>query len=496
MSQKFNIPITRRAFMKMAAAAAGSLAAAPLLPTAAAGPMSGNTGDTISYAGKDIPVLFRADCCVVGGGPSGTAAAVSAAQSGLATVLIERGIALGGLGTLGCVLPFMDPLAPGCDTPYTKKLKERMRRHGIEMEDGVTRQGWINPEVLSLVLDEFCDEAGVSILYHTVFVDALTEGPRIDAIVVQTIAGLAAITAGTFIDASGDAILARTAGVPAERGYEKTGKNQPLSFRFEIGGIDIDRVYQYVSGELGEDWCKTAPPYYEIAEAMGRKQRYKLEAFMQRGVDSGELTAEEAVYMQGFTIIGKSGTMSMNCPELPLEFSATDPVSYSRGVSYGRKMMRHIFQYLHRHLPGFENAYISREATMLGARESWRIRGQYYLEEKDYHEQSRFPDAVARTAWFIDAHGEKISEKLPKGGFYEIPYRSLVTDEIENLLVTGRSISASFILQASMRIQPTCMSIGEAAGIAAAWAKNEGIPVNAVAWNEIPEKTRSYVSRG
>ena len=61
---------------------------------------------------------------------------------------------------------------------------------------------------------------------------------------------------------------------------------------------------------------------------------------------------------------------------------------------------------------------------MLGARESWRIRGKYYLVEDDYHHQSRFHDAVCRTAWFIDAHGEKVSEKLPQGGFYEIPYRS------------------------------------------------------------------------
>ena len=88
---------------------------------------------------------------------------------------------------------------------------------------------------------------------------------------------------------------------------------------------------------------------------------------------------------------------------------------------------------------------------MLGARESWRIRGKYYLEESDYHNQSRFPDAVCRTAWFIDAHGEKVSEKLPPGGYYEIPYRALVTDEIQNLITAGRCISASFIHRGSRR---------------------------------------------
>lgn len=117
-----------------------------------------------------------------------------------------------------------------------------------------------------------------------------------------------------------------------------------------------------------------------------------------------------------------------------------------------------------------------------------------YLTEDDYHNESRFPDAVARTAWFIDAHGEKISEKLPKGAYYEIPFRAMVADEAENLIVSGRCISASFILQASMRIQVTCMSIGEAAGIAATWSVRNDIPANEVDWSKIPPSERSYMS--
>ena len=199
--------------------------------------------------------------------------------------------------------------------------------------------------------------------------------------------------------------------------------------------------------------------------------------------------------MQAFAIVGKPGHVSMNCPELPLEFSASDPLSYSRGVRAGRKMIHRISQYFIKHMPGFENAYLAKEASMLGARESWRIKGKYYMTEDDYHNQARFKDAVARTAWFIDAHGEKVSEKLPKGAYYEIPYRSLITNEIPNLIVAGRCISASFILQASMRIQLTCMSIGEAAGIAAAWGIKKGISPNNIRWEEIPENIRSYVSK-
>ena len=495
--KSFSIPISRRDFVKMAGmAAAGTLVGTGGGESRAAEASDGHDGDTVKYAGKKIPVLYDMDVCVIGGGPAGTAAAINAARNGALTVVVERGVALGGLAVLGCVYPFMDTLAPDSDTPYVAEVKQRLRDHGIEPYDGVTGQTWHNPETLALIYDEMCEESGVNVLYQAVMVDVLKSDAKISACVVQTIAGLAAIRANVFIDGTGDAFLSRAAGVPYEQGYEKTGSNQPLSFRFEMGGIDVDRLYQHVAVELKDDWCKSKLPYFEIAEAMHRKQRYVLEEFMARGVESGELTQEEAEYMQAYTIIGKNGVMSMNCPEIPVRFRATDPISYSKAVTFGRKMMRHIADYMIKHMPGFENAYISREAAMLGARESWRIRGKYYLVEDDYHNQSRFPDAVCRTAWFIDAHGEKVSEKLPKGGFYEIPYRSLVNEKVPNLITAGRCISASFILQASMRIQATCMSIGEAAGVASAWALAHNIEANEVRWEDIPQEKRSYVTAG
>ena len=130
---------------------------------------------------------------------------------------------------------------------------------------------------------------------------------------MQTIAGLCAIKAKTFVDATGDAYLARSAGAHYECGYEKTGNNQPLSFRFEMGGIDIDRLYRHVAIELNEDWCKSKPPYFEIAEAMHRKQRYKLEELMAQGVASGELTQEEAEYMQGYTFFPSKSSLFGCC---------------------------------------------------------------------------------------------------------------------------------------------------------------------------------------
>ena len=133
---------------------------------------------------------------------------------------------------------------------------------------------------------------------------------------------------------------------------------------------------------------------------------------------------------------------------------------------------------------------------MLGARESWRIVGRARVTTADYYARRRFPDAVARTAWYIDAHGEKVGDYLAKGEFYEIPYRAMVANEINNLIVTGRCISVDFLTQASMRIQRTCMSLGEAAGVAAAWCVAHGEAPNVLAWENLPKKARSYVSAG
>jgi len=156
MDSSFEIPISRRDFMKMSGmAAAGEIAAntagEPGIVSATAGDRENGT---IKYAGREIPVLYSVDVCVAGGGPSGTAAAVMAARNRASTVLIERGVALGGLAVLGCVYPFMDTHAPDSDTPYVAEVKERLRQHGTEPFDGVTQQTWHNPETLALIYDE------------------------------------------------------------------------------------------------------------------------------------------------------------------------------------------------------------------------------------------------------------------------------------------------------------------------------------------------------
>ena len=493
MTKNFSIPISRRDFLKLAGLTAGAI-------------FSGTTGEkkvsassaakNLNFSDVNLPTVCDADICICGGGSAGTAAAVSAARNGLKTVLIERGIVLGGQQTQGLVYPCMPTFAPASDTPYISEVNARMRKNGVEPTDPertmpTSGGACYQPEILATIYDEICAETGVEIFYNTNLIGAKVEEGKIISAVIQTIEGFAEVRAKIFVDATGDALLSRFSGVPVAKGSEKSGKNQPMSFRFEMGGVDEKKLYRYIVNRLDDEVGRESKlPYFEFVKSE------TLTPFFEKGVASGELTSEDIVYIQAMTIVGKPGTLSMNCPELPVRFGATDFFSYSRAVSYGRVMMRRLANFFVKNMPGFKKAYISREASILGVRESWRIFGKYYMTAEDYFGKHRFPDAICRTAYQIDIHDEKldISRKLKKGDYYEIPYRALVTNEIENLIVVGRCISANFAAQASVRIQPTCMSMGEAAGIAAAWSLQKKIPANLVEWDKIPPEKRSYIN--
>lgn len=497
MEKSFLIPISRRDLLKFAGiTAAGAVLNSNKTVEAAEPPKQQN----FNFNGAQIPTLLRADVCVVGGGPAGTAAAVTAARNGASVVLIEQGTVLGGLQTQGLVYPAMPTRIFNSDTPYIADLNKRFAMHGINVSfteepkyanGGDARE--YTPELLAFIYDELCADYKVNVLYNATLIGANTAGGKITAAIVHTVVGLSKIEANIFIDATGDAALSRFVGVPSVRGSEHTGRNQKMSFRFEMGGVEEMKVYKFFVKKLKDGWCESKPPEFEFAKTT------HTEKFYYEGIQRGEVTKDDVAYIQAFTILGKPGTMSMNCPEVsPFLYSSTSALDRSKAIQQCRIMIRRLANFFKKNIPGFKKAYISREASMLGVRESWRIRGKYYMTGEDYFNAQKFPDAICRSAYPIDIHDESLNlgKPLANGEFYEIPYRALITNEFSNLLVVGRCISANFAAQASVRIQPTCMSMGEAAGIAAAYGLKNNIAVNNIDWANLPAEIRSYVSAG
>ncbi|MBG0917942.1 FAD-dependent oxidoreductase [Exiguobacterium profundum] len=423
----------------------------------------------IHYAGHEIKLVREVRCVVVGGGTSGVTAAYAAANEGIDTLLIEKTIALGGTQTNALVSPMMPThVQPRGVNRY---ILDRLEERGVKTDDGTTNCRWFNVETLTAVLDELLEQVGCQVLYDAVVIDVLKDEDTITHLIVQTCAGLVAIQTQTVIDASADAVVARVSGIPTSSGDEN-GHNQQMTFRFEMGGVDLARVRDYVLG-LGETFCQIEDPdFFEIVMVPGKG--HVLEGLFREGLATGELTVDDLKYFQGFTQPGKPGVFSFNCPHIPGLTDTTDPFARSEAVRIGRQMMQRLSRFLVRHLPGFESAFLLKEATQLGIRESYRIHGKYVLSETDYANRARFHDAIAKGDWYVDVHRVKGDESLPKkytaGEYYEIPYRALIVNEVTNVIFAGRHISSTFLMQASLRIQPTLRDVGEATGIAVALA--------------------------
>lgn len=426
------------------------------------------------YWGRECKVYGRYDTVVVGGGMSGTAAAISAARGGNHTLIIEKSIKLGGTATNALVSPMMPSYATHGTVFHD--IEAALRQKRIETRDDKMGYVWFTPETMAVVLEELVVAAKGEILYDAAFVDCEEADGRICCVYVMTVDGMQAVFADQFIDATGDAVLSRAAGVEVTCGDEN-GNNQMSSLRFEMAGIDVEKYREYCLS-LQDEFSPLKEGYFwESAMVAGRS--FKLEPKFREGVAAGILKEEDLRYYQCFSLPSESGCMTFNCPHISSLTQNMDARARSRAVIEGRQMTERLVRFLVTMMPGFEHAYLSRSASMLGIRESCRIVGKYVLTEQDYLARARFEDAVAQGDWYIDVHsaskGLVHQDKFRPGEYYEIPYRSLVNEKVSNLITTGRCISTTFLMQASIRIIPTVIDMGESAGKACVLAKQEHI---------------------
>lgn len=424
---------------------------------------------------------------VVGGGTAGAMAAISAARAGARTLVVEALGALGGTGTNAQVTPLMRNVSGGVNLNQglTNQLKRRLR----EREDGATDPGgndnWFNPEGMKYVLEQMLLEAGGEVLYHTHFVAPELEGQRVRAIVVHNKNGLVRLQAHTFIDATGDADLAVRAGAPFQAGDE-TGLHQALSLRFLLGGVDTERLSAFLR-RWGQPQGSPQFMHFWMVWDKGSS----LEPLFRQGVAEGLLWERDGDYFQGFSVPGMPGVISFNCPRLAAELNdGAEAWTLSRAQVDGRAAIERLIRFLQKYFEGCERSFLASYAPMVGVRETRRIVGEYLLSLEDILYCRTFPDAICRNHYPVDIHtprGQKLlherSGNLPyfaPDAYHEIPYRSLIPLGLSNVLVPGRCASATFEAQSAIRVQQNCHSMGEAAGLAAAWCAQEGLEVRGV----------------
>ena len=452
------------------------------------------TQRTVDYGGRAVPVIGAYDVAVVGGGSAGSACAIRCAQLGLSVVVIDRYAMLGGSATNATVCPMMPTHV--AHRGVFAQIERELRTSGEATRDGTTAMLWFAPERLGMVYERLLTGSGGEVLYDATLVDVL-DAPGADSatrpaprrlrhLVVMTAQGMVCVEAGVMVDASGDAVLARLAGVPTRSGDE-AGANQVCSLRFTMGGIDVDAYRDYCLS-LGDEFSPLKSGFF-FESAMVAGRGFALEPLFRQGVAEGLLSEGDLRYYQAFSVPGKPGVMAFNCPHIPSLVSNTTARGRSAAIVEAHAAIDRLARFLRAKMPGFGSSFLVGVAPMLGVRESWRIDGVYRLTEQDYARQARFDDGLVRGDWFIDVHSQSKGlfhqKGYQPGDYYEIPYRCFIAPQVSNLLVVGRCISTTFLMQASVRIIPTVIDMGDAAGCACALSVNSGVPPLALSGVEV-----------
>jgi hypothetical protein len=430
--------------------------------------------DAISEPSRQTPVFEDADVVVCGGGPAGVGAAVAASRRGARVALVENQTCLGGMATAGMVNrlgPYHDQekiILGGIPWELLRILVDRALAQEPEICAPATWKTWtreealrrhahpywlvFDPEGMKRALDELVTGANVSLWFDTRVVEAVMSEDRICGVAVENKSGRGAIRGNVVIDATGDGDVAARAGARFALGREADGKLQPVTLFFKCLNVDWPRAFVYM-------------------QEHGAEVRKRIE----------KETAHEAILVGTDNLLHREETYFNCLHEHGVDGTRTEDIT--RALLNLREKMWANLEVIRRHVPGCETASLIASAPALGVRESRRIRGEYELTIDDILDGRQFEDQVYRYACFVDIHEPEPGKRSPyadrslsPGLSYGVPYRCLVPQGIENLLVAGRCLSTTHEALASVRMMPSCMAMGQAAGTAAALCGASGVP--------------------
>ena len=397
--------------------------------------------------------MKRYEVVVVGGGFAGAAAAIAAAREGKKTLLIEKYNCLGGAACYDLVNPFMRYWAWTNEEKTEKKLLsdglfteivDRLRDMGALMDGN---NSVFNEEYLKLLLNRMCAESGVELLYQTSVVGVKKSEDRINAVTVYNVSGKYEIFGDCFIDATGDANLAHLAGVPYKVGRESDGLCQPMTLCFRLGGVNLE-LFKGLRPAINE--------LYNKFQAEGKIKNPRENVLIFSNV--------------------ADGVLHFNTTRI-VKLDPTNAEDVTKAEIMAREQVFEMMEFLRENFEAFKNCTLLSTGMQIGVRESRMIEGEYTLTQEDLLACTKFEDGIAACNYDIDIHspdGAGTSHYyFPTGTYYTIPYRVMVPKKFDNLLVTGRCVSATHEAQASLRIMSTVCTLGEAAGVAASVAVSD-----------------------
>lgn len=424
------------------------------------------------------------DVIVIGGGTAGCSAAYMSAKLGLKTLLIERGIHLGGTITSGLVVPVMMSGDHQINTDFYNILINELKQIGGQ----ITYQGnpgWFNPELMKIVLDKMMKDAGVEVRFNAEVKDVKFSSSHVDSIEINkeillvyneqvdtdNISGRdykplsVYIGAKYFVDATGNCDFANQINC---KFLEMDSDYQPMSLRFIMSGIDVDKFADWIC-DFDKDRNVTTSynidgiRHLSTAYTWDTDKHWALAPIFKKAIREKILKPNDSNYFQLFSIAGMPGSIAFNCPRIAESLNPNLVKDTTKAVIEGREVIYRLSTFCKKYLPGFENAYISNIADTLGVRVSNRIRGKYIYTIDDLKSGKKFANPALISNYPVDVHRkDKNTSTLEKNGEYQLPIESLMAEDYDNLFVVGRGISADYMAQGALRVQSSCFSMGEA----------------------------------
>lgn len=424
------------------------------------------------------------DVIIIGGGTAGCAAAYIAGKLGLKVLLIEKGIHLGGTMTSGLVVPVMKSGNHQINTDFYNILVEEMHKVGgqVTYQDN---SGWFNPELMKIVLDKMMKDVSVDVRYNAEVKDVKTEGKYVlsletnkeilsvyneevdtDNNSIERYKPLSVyIGAKYFVDATGNCDFSNNINC---KFLEMKSEYQPMSLRFLMSGIDIEKFGKWLLEKDSDKNVTTVEniegvTHLSTAYTWDTDKQWALAPFFDKAVKEGLLKDSDRNYFQVFTVAGMPSTLAFNCPRIPENLNPNLVKDTSKALIEGREAIYRLSLFCKKYFPGFENAYISNIADFLGVRVSNRLKGKYVYTIDDLKSGKKFEHPALISNYPVDVHNKsKNTSTLEKTGEYQLPIESLMSYDYDNLFVVGRGISADYMAQGALRVQASCFSMGEA----------------------------------
>ncbi|MGJ4851993.1 FAD-dependent oxidoreductase [Bacillota bacterium Meth-B3] len=424
------------------------------------------------------------DVVVVGGGPGGLPAAIAAARGGAKVLLVEKNGFLGGNLTIGLpLLAYLDKdgnqVIRGIAQEFIDNLAVKNAvspHHWCPLHDSVTIY---DHEVFKVVALEMCQDAGVEILLHTQVIDTNVENGVLRAVTLFGKARRIEAHAKVFIDATGDGDVGYLAGATFEMGQKGTGVLQPPTLMCTVGGVNFDRIIDYL--EQHPEQMQLAPtietyPGYDASYLRSNPHHHVLVGFRKLFAElkeAGELPVDRDTIISIQSLI--PGEVHLNCTR-HLGIDGSDVFDLTRAEIDGHIQNLKLVDTLRKHVPGFENCYLTQIYPFLGVRETRRFRGISALTEEMLENGVIGEDSVGIGSYIIDIHdGAGASTIVKKVRPYGLPYGMTVSRDIRNLMFSGRCASMDAVALSSARVMPPLMAMGQGAGVGAALAVKHGV---------------------